>query len=136
MCEVYLAEDTRLDRQVALKILPEEFANNDERMRRFVLELREAPQNAAQLRETYVKNGWDGYLRLVTAENSPLMERYWAVAKAYIEIGDKAKAFAILNRAYENRESSIQWLKIVPQLDSLRDDPRFQELLKKVRFPQ
>jgi serine/threonine-protein kinase len=42
MGEVYLAEDTRLDRQVALKILPEEFAKNDERMRRFVQEAKSA----------------------------------------------------------------------------------------------
>ncbi|HET8674982.1 MAG TPA: serine/threonine-protein kinase, partial [Blastocatellia bacterium] len=42
MGEVYLAEDTKLDRQVALKILPEEFAKNDERMRRFVQEAKSA----------------------------------------------------------------------------------------------
>src|SRR5258705_13334822 len=36
MGEVYLAEDTKLDRKVALKILPAEVAANQERMRRFV----------------------------------------------------------------------------------------------------
>src|SRR5262245_4975604 len=35
MGEVYLAEDTRLRRKVALKILPTEFASNTDRMRRF-----------------------------------------------------------------------------------------------------
>jgi serine/threonine-protein kinase len=38
MGEVYLAEDTRLRRRVALKILPEELASNRDRMRRFVQE--------------------------------------------------------------------------------------------------
>jgi serine/threonine protein kinase len=38
MGEVYLAQDTRLSRQVALKILPAEVAANQERMRRFVQE--------------------------------------------------------------------------------------------------
>src|SRR5437660_3220498 len=35
MGEVYLAEDTRLHRKVALKILPTDLASNQDRMRRF-----------------------------------------------------------------------------------------------------
>src|SRR5499427_9600105 len=35
MGQVYLAEDTRLHRKVALKILPAELASNRDRMRRF-----------------------------------------------------------------------------------------------------
>ena len=38
MGEVYLAQDTKLDRKVALKLLPTEFAEDAERMRRFVQE--------------------------------------------------------------------------------------------------
>lgn len=42
MGEVYLAQDTRLDRKVALKILPAEVAANQDRMRRFVQEAKAA----------------------------------------------------------------------------------------------
>ena len=42
MGEVYLAQDTRLDRTVALKILPPELAQDPERMRRFVQEAKAA----------------------------------------------------------------------------------------------
>jgi serine/threonine-protein kinase len=42
MGEVYLAEDTRLDRKVALKILPEEFTKSEDRLRRFTQEARAA----------------------------------------------------------------------------------------------
>src|SRR6476619_7241171 len=42
MGEVYLAHDTRLDRKVALKILPDEVAGDPDRMKRFVQEARAA----------------------------------------------------------------------------------------------
>lgn len=42
MGEVYLAGDTKLDRRVALKILPAEFTNHKERLRRFMQEAKTA----------------------------------------------------------------------------------------------
>src|SRR2546421_1140604 len=42
MGEVYLAQDTKLNRKVALKILPAELAANHDRMRRFVQEAKAA----------------------------------------------------------------------------------------------
>jgi len=42
MGEVYLAQDTKLDRKVALKVLPSDVAANQDRMRRFVQEARTA----------------------------------------------------------------------------------------------
>ena len=102
-----------------------------------VLDLMGQPQNAALVRATFAKDGWLGFLRLVTAENSALKDinNNWVVAKAFVDLGDKDKAFAELNKAYEKRLSSLCWLKIEPQLDPLRSDPRFQQLLQKIGFP-
>src|SRR2546426_7682548 len=42
MGEVYLAQDTKLERKVALKVLPVELANYQDRMRRFTQEAKAA----------------------------------------------------------------------------------------------
>ena len=42
MGEVYLAEDTQLERKVALKLLPAQFTQDEERVRRFILEAKAA----------------------------------------------------------------------------------------------
>jgi eukaryotic-like serine/threonine-protein kinase len=42
MGKVYLAEDTRLERKVAVKLLKEEYTKNEERMNRFILEAKTA----------------------------------------------------------------------------------------------
>ncbi|MGH9853329.1 MAG: protein kinase domain-containing protein, partial [Blastocatellia bacterium] len=42
MGEVYLAEDTQLDRRVAVKLLPAEFTTNADRVRRFIREAKAA----------------------------------------------------------------------------------------------
>ncbi|HEY5404253.1 MAG TPA: tetratricopeptide repeat protein [Pyrinomonadaceae bacterium] len=112
-----------------------DYANAIEEMARY-FEVRGQPENAALVRDTFAKGGWTAYLQLVIAENSPMKERNWIKAKAYVELGDKDKAFAELNTAYDVHESTLTWLKVEPQFEPLRSDPRYQELLQKMRVPQ
>ncbi len=53
----------------------------------------------------------------------------------YVALGEREKAFASFEKAYAARDLQLQFLKVDPSFDPLRDDPRFQELLRKVGFP-
>jgi tetratricopeptide (TPR) repeat protein len=47
-------------------------------------------------------------------------------------MGDKTRAFALLDKAYEERSEWMMVLKTEPEFDPLRGDPRFQALIDKV----
>ena len=62
---------------------------------------------------------------------SPQLPPYLKVT-IYAEFGKKDKALETLDRMYEEREGDLQWIKVDPRLDGLRQDPRFQDLLKRM----
>lgn len=67
----------------------------------------------------------------VNGEVSP-----YIVATIYASLGEKQKAFEFLEKAYQERSVELSWsLNADPRLDSLRSDPRFQSLLRRVGFP-
>ena len=58
------------------------------------------------------------------------------LALLYSELGDKDQAFHWLNAAYQEHEPNLLTLKTNPSFDSIRSDPRFAELVRKVGLPQ
>jgi TolB-like protein/DNA-binding winged helix-turn-helix (wHTH) protein/lipoprotein NlpI len=54
------------------------------------------------------------------------------LAILYVGLGDKHNAIASLEKAYADRDLQLQYLKVVPEYDPLRSDPRFQELVRRV----
>ena len=58
------------------------------------------------------------------------------IALNYTRLQDKDKAFEYLNKAFEQREPQMTEIKVFPPFKSLRDDPRFKELVKKVGIPE
>jgi len=56
-------------------------------------------------------------------------------ACVYAGLGDKDRAFELLNKSYENHSSHILWLVPDWPLHSLHGDPRFEELVRKIGFP-
>jgi TolB-like protein/DNA-binding winged helix-turn-helix (wHTH) protein/Flp pilus assembly protein TadD len=59
-----------------------------------------------------------------------------SVALIYAGLGEKDQAFVWLDKGYEQRAFQLQWIKLDPRWDSLRSDPRFQDLTRRMGFPQ
>ena len=57
-------------------------------------------------------------------------------AKVYIGLGDKDQALAWLEKGFPQRDFWLSFLKGDPMFDSLRSDPRFQDLVRRIGFPQ
>ena len=55
-----------------------------------------------------------------------------AFAWAHVGMGNKDQAFAWLQRAYLRHSNILTTLKVEPGFDSLRSDPRFQEMMRRV----
>jgi serine/threonine-protein kinase len=47
-------------------------------------------------------------------------------------LGRVDEAFEWLERAYEERDMLMTWVKLLPHFDPLRDDPRFDALVKRM----
>ena len=46
------------------------------------------------------------------------------------------RGFESLDRAFRERDVWLVWLKTEPRFDCLRSDARYQEILKRVGFPE
>ncbi len=58
-----------------------------------------------------------------------------AAAQAFAALGDADRAFAWLERAYEERSDSLlDFLECSPEFDSLRPDPRYDDLMRRAGF--
>jgi tetratricopeptide (TPR) repeat protein len=56
------------------------------------------------------------------------------IASIYAALGNKEQAFAWLEKALDDRDNAVIDLKVDPRFDALRSDPRFTELLRRVRL--
>jgi TolB-like protein/DNA-binding winged helix-turn-helix (wHTH) protein/tetratricopeptide (TPR) repeat protein len=59
----------------------------------------------------------------------------WGLARMYAGLGDKDRAVEFVRKAYEEHYPSMEVIKVDPQFDRLRSDPRFQDVLRRMNFP-
>jgi tetratricopeptide (TPR) repeat protein len=56
----------------------------------------------------------------------------WGIALIYTGLGESDQAFEWLDKAYNDRAFDLQYAKVDPRFETLRSDPRFQKLLKRI----
>jgi len=71
--------------------------------------------------------------RLLERSKNQYVPSYW-IALVYMSMGDKDEAMNWLERALHERSSWLVWANIEPRFDTLRPDPRFASLLRRVGF--
>jgi hypothetical protein len=60
----------------------------------------------------------------------------YVIATVYAALGDKNEALNRLDQAYSERSWYSGFMRSDPELDSLRSEPRFQDLVRRMNFPQ
>ncbi len=58
------------------------------------------------------------------------------IARVYAGLGDGSTAMNWLERGLVDRSNELLFLKVDPQFDAVRSDPKFQNLLKRIGLPQ
>jgi tetratricopeptide (TPR) repeat protein len=97
---------------------------------------------AAALDAGYRTGGWPDALRKgieVSLARRKMKTPYlspYLIAELYADLGDKDHAFEWLNTAYQEHDLSLIQLRTDFIMDSVRSDPRYAELVRKIGFPQ
>ncbi len=94
---------------------------------------------AAALEQGFRSAGWRGALtQAIETLQTRRKTRYYSpllIARFYADLGDKDQAFQWLDTAYREHDWLLMGLNTYFQLDPLRSDPRFAELVRKVGLP-
>jgi serine/threonine protein kinase/tetratricopeptide (TPR) repeat protein len=93
----------------------------------------------AELVRAYALSGRQAEAQQALAELLSRSKRSYVsgyiMATVYAALGEKDLALAQLQQAYLQRSFFLTLIKVDPELDSLRRDPRFQDVLRRMNFP-
>lgn len=88
----------------------------------------------------YAKSGYRGALKRLVALQEEQAKRIYIdpawIAGNYALLGEKDRAFTLLEKAYGEKSGGVLGIKAFPAFDSLRSDPRYADLLKRMGLPQ
>jgi TolB-like protein/DNA-binding winged helix-turn-helix (wHTH) protein len=59
----------------------------------------------------------------------------WGLANAYVSAGMREEAFGALFQGLQIHEPGLLQIRVDPDFDSIRDDPRYADLVRQIGFP-
>jgi tetratricopeptide (TPR) repeat protein len=91
-------------------------------------------QALAEHRRAFAASGFNGYLGEELLAQTEESRRFYPYGRAevYARLGQTDLALEWLEKAYRSRKHDLAFLNVNPQLDSLRSDSRFQDLLRRI----
>ncbi|MFB3923015.1 MAG: winged helix-turn-helix domain-containing tetratricopeptide repeat protein [Terriglobia bacterium] len=100
----------------------------------------ETPENVAELQHAFENSGLKGYrlkkLELAKARWQKSHDNQRTIASLYAALDQKDQALAWLEKGFEERAVWLMWLESDPAFAPVRSDPRFQDLLRRMNFPE
>ena len=87
----------------------------------------------------YAESGYTGafhYLAETLAGREAESHDYVKLAKLYARAGEPDTALEWLEKAYHHRQPQILHVKAMPVFDELHSNPEFQDLLRRIGFPE
>jgi eukaryotic-like serine/threonine-protein kinase len=88
----------------------------------------------------YAASGKPAEAQKILAELNEMSKQAYVspydLAILYVGLGDKNRAIEELNRAYDDRAGWLIYLNVEPMFDPLRSDPRFADLVSRMKFPK
>jgi adenylate cyclase len=94
-----------------------------------------SPETIQQYTNIYQTSGWRGVSleRAKDSRNAPGGGSDFGTATLYAYAGEKDKAFEHLEKSFQRREWNFAGLWESPELEPLRDDPRYKDLLTRIK---
>ena len=87
----------------------------------------------------YAEGGYPEAMRLagetLAARSATTFVAAMRIAQTYVYAGQKDKGLDWLEKSYQAREPDLPYISAQPVFDTVRDDPRFQDLLRRMNLP-
>src|SRR6266446_2721251 len=127
----------------ARRILEEVYAQSGKQKeavgeREKVLSLSGSPELAASIAEDFSKYGYKGVQQSWLDGLAEISKHGYvspfSVAEGYMRLGQREKALEWLEKAYEEHDSGLVSIGVEPMFDSIRSEPRFKEIVRRMKL--